>query len=241
MKNILNKLKQIDWVEYSVQFFLVLISIIIAFNVENYREFKQERRVEHEYLESMVDELEEDLKYFEGEVFSRQYKIGCYDYLLDNKPEALAYNDTIVHTIFNMYSIDNNFSPMDITYTSMKTSGKLELIENKEIRKQIIVLYHRFYQLVYRKERDYTQMTMNMPERMSRIYSSDPSNQTLVFKYPELLQVLEGEKRQEESQMSIYKWGIDGCTKLIDLINEELEGRGKILSLFESDREEADE
>jgi len=140
MKNILNTLKQLNWVEYSIQFFLVLISIIIAFNVENYRDYKQERRVEQEYLSSMVDELKVDLEYFNGEVSIFNRHLDAYDYFLENKPDTLSNKDSLANILFLWHMDLRNFSPMDITYTSMKTSGKLELIENKEIRKQMIML-----------------------------------------------------------------------------------------------------
>ncbi len=236
MKNILNELRQLNWVEYSIQFFLVLISIMVAFNVENFRDYQQERRVEREYLESMVDEIKVDLSYFEAEVNNSEYNIKVYDKLLADHPQSIPVNDSVVHVIYEFYHPSRIFSPMDITYTSMKTSGKLELIENKEIRKHIIMLYHRYYEHIYRSELEYNNRSKDH-SYLSKYLQYDPAGQLYKVKYPEMIHYFRGEQQFNESKLSIYKFAVNTCNELIELINKELEGRGNALSLFVADSE----
>lgn len=216
------QLKKMNWTEYTIQFFLVLISIILAFNVENYRDNLQERKFESEYLQSIVEEIKEDVIRLETEVDICQYQIDDLSQILLEHPHVMTTGDARLNYFIINKPGTKVFSPLDITYTSMKLSGKLELIENRDVRKQVVMLYHRYYQFLRTQEIQYNERNKNVKNTSSEFYGLNKMDEKVTFNYPEAENFIKGELNHVSNKKSNYLFIIEACNNLINLITDEL-------------------
>ena len=131
MKKLFTSFKRTSWTDHFIQFFIVLLSITIAFNLESYRQKVNDREEELENMTSLLDELEEDIHFFQAEVDRNGIKLMSVKYFLEGQYKNIALKDDKYRDLTNITFLDERFAPNDITYTSMMNSGKLGSIKKK--------------------------------------------------------------------------------------------------------------
>lgn len=123
---------------------LVVVGILIAIQIDNLNTNNKDRRNERYYLNQMLMELATDIETLENEHEKLQRQIPAIEELLE-----VLYQENSTMGEFNKsvtqymetcwYAM--RFKSNSATFEEMKSSGKLGLIRNKNLRNKVVILY----------------------------------------------------------------------------------------------------
>jgi len=136
---------QLKWQTALGELAIVVIGILIALGVNQAVDSRGERRVEGEYLASLLADIEEDLSALEMFYFpfieSRDTAARWLDTFV--KVPTLSISDS-VSFIRNIYlaSAYPTFDSSHSTFEDLSSTGNLRLIDDPQLRRQIIRYYH---------------------------------------------------------------------------------------------------
>ena len=131
-------MKKINWADQILNFVGIIIGVSLAFWINSAAQRSQEKKELKLIIESFIRELE--------------YDIGVYEKstIPDNEAQLLVIDSLInLMQTKELKSLDNfkrafrykNYYPQCVTFNSITNSGKLDLIKDFEVRKQINI-YH---------------------------------------------------------------------------------------------------
>ncbi len=138
-------MKKISWLDHIANLLVVILGISIAFYLESYREETNNSRQEEKYLESLISDLKTDIQALDTlQKFNKRISEALVN--LSNASLGRPYeSDTALMNYTLTIQYNPPFSPQRTTYESLKSSGKLELIEDFEIRNKVVDLYEQHY------------------------------------------------------------------------------------------------
>jgi len=125
-----------DWFRYGFETLAVVIGILAAFALENWRDSLKANIEEHEILVNLLNDLKEAEKQSEriigAEIESRNHLIWALNAkaIWDSLP-SYVFADSIVYNVIWNVEID---APVIIAYSDMKNTGNTGLISNEGIR-----------------------------------------------------------------------------------------------------------
>lgn len=157
MLNFFRKLRRKEmksgrYLKYAIgEIFLVVIGILIALGISNYNETLKTRRWEAKFLKDIHKELESDIKQLE-DVFEKQSIIRTSSIQVINLIKKAQRKD--FKKIDSIYTISQSFNPTFFpatgVYDSGLSTGKIEDVQNDELKYDIMNLYNHYYdRLVY--------------------------------------------------------------------------------------------
>jgi hypothetical protein len=123
--------KKKRWREYFLEFLMIFLAVSLGFFADNLREQFKDQKQLHQYLESLNQDLRDDMAMYDSSISINQNNCRMIDtliFLLQDKKETakiyiLARRLTMGHGIF---------SPNDKTFEQLKSIGGLRLIENQK-------------------------------------------------------------------------------------------------------------
>jgi hypothetical protein len=126
---------------YLVEFLVIFASITVSFLTDAYREEREERTLERQYLNGLIGDLRNDLDEMRADRVSIRLRNAACKRLLLHVLQPLS-QDSIDEQIYlsTGYSI---FCPTIGSYLTL-TSGHAEVLQNDDIRKQTNDLYAQY-------------------------------------------------------------------------------------------------
>lgn len=131
--------KKHSWINHLLNFLAVILGVYLAFYVNEKAKISQDRKDALILMNSLVNDLSEDIKKYEEyqipENIQQQKNI-------ENLLELLSAGSTesIDNQLSLIFQIEN-FTPTTSTYSSMKSSGKLALINDLALQKKLSDYY----------------------------------------------------------------------------------------------------
>jgi hypothetical protein len=138
-KKLLQEGKTANYMKYAIgEIFLVVIGILIALNINNWNTGKSDRKIEKEYISSLIEDLATDTLNLSQLIKSYEKKIIKIDTVLSMFPKITeGYNDTLHRNLPEVISF-LDFIYTDRTIQQLKNTGTMRLISNKEVANAII-------------------------------------------------------------------------------------------------------
>lgn len=138
-------MKKVNWLDHLVNLVVVILGISIAFYLESSKENRQNNQLEKQYLESLSKDLEADLKTLDTLVILNkkisQAAIGLVEATKNGYQKS---NQSLVQDVL-LLQYNPYFTPQATVYSSLKSSGQIDLIRDFEMRGQIVDLYEQYY------------------------------------------------------------------------------------------------
>lgn len=114
---------------------LVVIGILIALSINNWNQNRGERKIEENYITSIIEDAETDLSNFTKAIAANEARMAkldslkqlCFNY--DGQPEA---EPMLMFSHFRCLTVPNFVAQTDRTLSQLKNSGGMRLIQNKE-------------------------------------------------------------------------------------------------------------
>jgi hypothetical protein len=223
MKKLIKSVKETRWIDHFIQFFIVLLSITIAFNLESYRQNVNDRKEVLINMQNMLEELHTDIIYFSQKINRNKSKLKLAQGFLDKQYKELPVDDKNYTQLITNNFEDEKFSPMDITFTSMIYSGKISSIQNHKIRNKMIELYHRLYDTVKDDEKKDIERGQYMHSMKSGISYWDEKTNRNIFKYPKFNMYLNDIILIYQKKDQHYVFVMEQCKELQELVRKEIE------------------
>ena len=134
------------YMRYAVgEIVLVVIGILIALQINNWNEFKQDRVIEQNYLEAIRNDLEKDIvqaEYIIEMCLIPLNIINNIDPKFDLNTQLQVKNiDTSDLAFVDLFRRKASFRSINGTYSSLISDGKSNLIKNKVLFQQIQSIY----------------------------------------------------------------------------------------------------
>lgn len=157
-----NQTEKIQWKNQLINLVSIIIGVYIAFYLTERSAAANERRQVKTFLASMADDLNQDI----GTLTISTDTLKFYKHV----SRALAHSvitqqipkaDSLNVMINSLYLIVP-FVPKDNSFQSLLVSGKLDQIENLELRKKITELYHEHYGAIRISDNIADQMRIEM-------------------------------------------------------------------------------
>ncbi|SRR5258707_11084125 len=128
---------------------MIIFSVLISFYIESWRQQRSDHRKELEYLARIIKDLRSDslrlvptLKHFENVEKKTAEFLGNYDSWDGGKKLPFS-NDSIAMMINLIYRPREPFAPASPAYSSLKSNGELDLIQDTSLADRIIEYYER--------------------------------------------------------------------------------------------------
>ncbi|MAX71029.1 MAG: hypothetical protein CMC76_08000 [Flavobacteriaceae bacterium] len=179
-KSLLNEGKTSKYLKYAIgEIILVVIGILIALQINNWKDYKKNRVEEQQVLKNFKEDLETDKKLldeFKGKALS--YSKSA-DTILLSINEAVPFdpNKFIGHAsaiISNIY-----FESSSSTFDQSLSTGKIDLVENAELRKGLLE-YYKLTKLNFDDKRiSETNQNFVFPEVFSQIVATKEVSEQL--------------------------------------------------------------
>ncbi|WP_425391373.1 hypothetical protein [Ekhidna sp.] len=134
-------MKNINWSDHILNFLAVIIGVSLAFYINEYSETKRLQSERNDMINSFLEELRNDRAVF------TDYQIP------NNKSRASFLEKAVNASETNLDSMAyyvrrglgyTNYTPQNVTFNSVVSSGKLDLIEDFDLRKSLSQ-YHTVY------------------------------------------------------------------------------------------------
>lgn len=132
-------MKNINWIDHLINFISVILGVSIAFYASNWSEGRKNRNESIRIVESLIQELERDIRIYEKFQldYNRKQAANLNKAIEDIRNNKL---DSLPYLIRGGIGY-NNYAPPSVTFNSIISSGKLGLIEDYKLQIQISTFY----------------------------------------------------------------------------------------------------
>ena len=142
--------------EYLLEGLMIFLAVTMGFIAENIREGIIERQKEHEYIESIVEDLKEDQKYFDERINYFENKLEQLDTLINiANTKGKIENTELFYYYGNVAARYESIVLHTGTIDEIKNGGGLHLIRKQKIPKRMMEYYN------------YLNVIKNVEDRMS--------------------------------------------------------------------------
>ncbi len=141
-----NFFSSIQWKDHLINFIAVMVGVTIAFYLSNRKESSDREKLEKSSLESVIQDLDRDIAFLTQSTDTLTALKGKLKIVVDKLMANVALENA--DESFGILFVQLPFIPSDNTYQSLLASGKLDVIEDFSLRKQMTDLYHQHYQVI---------------------------------------------------------------------------------------------
>ena len=146
---IFNSIKKFSWGNALVELVLITIGILMAIQIDNWKDDHQEKQLEQKLLKELKTSLEQDLDFLSEVIIPRvQTAIVSSEALLKHIYFKYGSNDSVQINL-NKLAFGIEFEPRTSAFENLKTTG-INLISNDDLRLKIVELYDFEYQRTLR-------------------------------------------------------------------------------------------
>jgi hypothetical protein len=126
-----------DWFRYGFETLAVVVGILVAFALENWRDTQKVKKEEHEILVNLLNDLhdakQQSASSIEVELKSKEYSIVALNQYPDRDSLHLEfYTDSIFYEL--VWNVEMEI-PVINSYSDIKNTGQTGLITNEQIRR----------------------------------------------------------------------------------------------------------
>ncbi|MGC4022872.1 MAG: hypothetical protein QM734_13455 [Cyclobacteriaceae bacterium] len=135
------RLKDMGWKhkasELLFEVFIIVVAVSISLLLERWREKSLDREHETEFLEGLKTDLISDIEEMRGDSVSYMKLMKAYGYFIRNAKKPMDSAQFYINSIYSAASFQANSS----RFEGLKSSGKLDIIEDSELRNRILLFY----------------------------------------------------------------------------------------------------
>jgi len=121
---------------------LVVIGILIALQINNWNENRKSRDQEQKYYCLLLENIEQDKdQVLQLKALNEERKNGSYEAILEiqkEKPRAKVFGKSWINAL---QRVTTTFKPNNATYSDIKSSGNLSIIQDKAITEALNTYY----------------------------------------------------------------------------------------------------
>ncbi|RTL57575.1 MAG: hypothetical protein EKK37_16200 [Sphingobacteriales bacterium] len=129
------------WKHYFFEFFMLFLAITLGFFAENLREKISDKKHVHEYIQSMINDLNSDLAMYDSSIAFNHYHCATIDTIITSF-RSNTVNSGNIYLLARQLTLGSSVvSPNTKAYEQMKSNGALRLIGKQSIGDSIASYY----------------------------------------------------------------------------------------------------
>ena len=131
------------WKEYFLEFLMIFLAVTLGFFAENIREHYTENERAKQYAQSLYDDLRADTATIQRTYDEKEWiksKFDSAEIILASND--LSKNNEFIYYIERYLTINDIFSPQDVTYQQLRSSGNFRYIKNIALYKGLAGYYN---------------------------------------------------------------------------------------------------
>jgi len=129
-------MKKLKWGYIIQEILIVIIGISIAFALNNWQANQADAKLQQQYLDNLVFDIQQELEQLEINKQEMQAKLGLIRQVRPLLNNANTRKDTVARKIFEIAK-SVSFHPVNATYQTLINSGDMKLIDDFELRRSI--------------------------------------------------------------------------------------------------------
>jgi hypothetical protein len=211
--------------ETLIEILIIVFAVSVSIWLHNWSEGLKDRKQEKEFLTGIKTDLQADLKEMKGDSSAYQTILKGVSYFRRVGAGDLLSDDSLKNYYWILFASVHKQSRTS-RFEALKGSGKLDIVENKELLENIISLYQELYPNITLGNNAFTDYIEN---RIGPLIDSHAKLDTAnnIINLPDIL-------RTTGFRMGIYRGNIifqniitynvaiNKCNEIINQINEEL-------------------
>ncbi len=137
-------MKKINWLDHSLNFVAVIVGVSMAFYIGSSAEEAKQKEETRKILSALIQELDKDiLTYTDYQIPNNEDQLeiiqNAQRVIQDKSYDSLGF---YIQKAFGF----RNFAPQNVTFNSIKSSGKIDLITDFDLRLQMATFYESYVQ-----------------------------------------------------------------------------------------------
>ncbi len=130
------------------EFMTVLLSVLIAFALNNWAAKQKDLKLEKFYLSEFRKNLTSDLDNLNATIEDQTNRIAMLQEIIRILPRSGPADKPHIDSLFRAKVGNTTFFPIEGAYKSMVSEGSLDLISDKALLTAIVELYENYYQRI---------------------------------------------------------------------------------------------
>lgn len=149
-----------------VEMVLIIVGILIALQIDNWNQTKQEHKIVEEYLEIIKHNVANDLKELEIIKEHREQSLDYTDTILGYYKNEHVSDPKLFELGFMSLFVEQRFYPNKNAYESLKSSGFLRKVGNTSIE-EVLNAYYALMDVILTSEEVFNSITLPIEEKLS--------------------------------------------------------------------------
>ena len=143
LKRIAEFIRRRDWFAVIIEVFVVVIGLLLAFQLDRWRELHFERQQEKTYVSRLVSDLQTDMIEIEHAILLQQMRLGLVDLLIDVAAEPKVAMDKPTLFMGAVSQATYTYTPELTSYTfeNLRSTGDLRFIRNDTLKNALFDYY----------------------------------------------------------------------------------------------------
>lgn len=178
-KEVINALKKKNWKSYLKEFFMLFLAVFCGFLAENYRESLSAKKIEKEYIFSLVEDLKTDTTNLRGYISFQKEKSVHMDSLAGMilSEERNLWGNQIYFLARQVFN-ERDFLYSDGTIQQLKNAGNLRLISKREVVNELLA-YEKKVKVLEEWDENDDRTKSTFREMGGRVFHSGEMNATM--------------------------------------------------------------
>lgn len=131
-----------NWFAVALDFFIVVVGILIAFQITNWNEAQKEDTLEHQYLERLRDDIAISAKQARVRIANQEEKLASQRILLKALNSCTLDDETRPDVVDGIFRI-GQFEPPSLVrgvIDELQSTGRMGIISNIDLRRELTEL-----------------------------------------------------------------------------------------------------
>lgn len=143
IRRITKHLEDQNWFAVILDMLVVIFGVYLGFQLNDWNENRKSIQKGESYLQRIAGELEQDIRFYDNVIRSNQTNIENGQFLLDTLDNKNLVSENPTRFITSLALVGSSFvvNVSNNTIEEIKFSGNLELIEDEELRNEIVDYY----------------------------------------------------------------------------------------------------
>lgn len=206
-----------NWWDHLINLVVVFLGVTIAFQMGNWKENRVQKQLEKDFCTNMIADLESDMNGLKMGRDTIPKLMLAFDHILQTSYTQNFKDTSLINSVYLLYH-QMYFLPQPVTYTSYLNSGRLDIIKNPELKREITKYYEIYLGFVERMEKgaENYRSTQFLPYVMKNVrYSSQSSLADYEFlEDPYFVNLLIGRKHIEQGKLYAFEMALEHAKEL---------------------------
>ena len=142
---LVNEGRLVRYLSYAIgEVVLIIVGILIALQINDWNQAREDAILEREYLARLAVDLEEDIEYFTQSLELNRERKSQVNEIASVLNDIKASDSELLDAMdlwFDQTNRRNQFLVANSTFDELSTTGNLDLISNRDLRAKIVNLY----------------------------------------------------------------------------------------------------